>query len=80
MKFHAVMLDECGQEFGAEIEAENYDEARELLSDDYPENRGILQIESPSDSSERIARNYAYAEEDDWEDHEDDWEDHEDED
>jgi len=59
MKFHAVMLDECGQEFGAEIEAENYEEARELLSEDYPENRGILQIESPSDSSERIARYHA---------------------
>lgn len=59
--FHAVMLDECGQEFGAGVEAANRDEAYEMLREDYPENRGIVQLESPADTAKREADIYARA-------------------
>ena len=51
--FHAVMLDECGMEFGVGISAANKDAAREALHDAYPENRGIVQIESNEDAAKR---------------------------
>jgi len=51
--YHAVMLDECGHEFGAGVEANSKDEAREELRDMYPESRGIVQIESPADTAHR---------------------------
>ena len=57
--FHAVMLDECGQEFGAGVNAKTKEEARDMLREDYPENRGIVQIESPRDTQDREAAMYA---------------------
>jgi len=51
--YHAVMIDECGQEFGAGVEAKTRDEAYDLLYDMYPENRGIVQLEDPSDTQRR---------------------------
>lgn len=51
--YHAVMLDECGDEFGAGVDADTRDEARFLLRENYPENRGIVQLESPEDTRER---------------------------
>lgn len=56
--FWAVMLDECGDEFGAGVHAKDKAEAREKLKEDYPESRGIVQIESPEDTAEREARMY----------------------
>lgn len=38
-KFHAVMIDETGCEFGASIEADSRDEAYDILEEDYPESR-----------------------------------------
>ena len=56
--FHAVMLDECGQEFGAGVEAVDRQEARDQLREMYPENRGIVQLESPEDTAAREQRIY----------------------
>ena len=54
-KYWAVMLDECGQEFGAGVTAGSKTEAHDILMEDYPENRGIVQLESPEDTANRIA-------------------------
>ena len=54
-RYHAVMLDECGHEFGAGVEAKNRAEAYDELRDMYPENRGIVQLEDPSDTRRREA-------------------------
>lgn len=51
--YHAVMLDECGDEFGAGVEAENREEARTELREMYPENRGIVQLEDAKDTQAR---------------------------
>ena len=60
IKFHAVMLDETGCEFGATIEAKDHDEAWDRAKEDYPESR-CVQLESPEESAEREARIYAWA-------------------
>jgi hypothetical protein len=57
--FHAVMLDECGDEFGAGVDAPDRETARRMLREEYPESRGIVQIESPDDTREREQRMYA---------------------
>ena len=57
-KFHAVMIDECGSEFGADVEAPTHDEAHDLLRNDYPESR-IVQLESSRSICEREHRMYA---------------------
>lgn len=57
--FHAVLLDECGMEFGASVRAIDYQEARDQLREMYPENRGIVQLESPEDTQRREAEIYA---------------------
>lgn len=57
-KYHAVMLGEDGQEFGADVTADSYDEAEEKLSDDYPES-SIIQLESPEDRDKREFNLYA---------------------
>jgi len=59
INFHAVMLDECGDEFGAGVRASTKEEARDMLREMYPENRGIVQIESPQDTADREAAIYA---------------------
>lgn len=58
-KFHAVMIDETGCEFGACVEAASQDEAYEYLRNDYPESR-CVQLESPEDTRLRQARMYAH--------------------
>jgi len=39
IKYHAVMIDETGCEFGASFEAESLDAAWEKAREDYPESR-----------------------------------------
>lgn len=57
IQFHAVMIDETGCEFGADVEAMDRSEAWELLYDRYPESR-IDQLESPEDAAAREAAMY----------------------
>ena len=75
--YHAVMLDECGDEFGAGVEAKSRDEAYDKLREMYPENRGIVQLESPDDARERERRMYrrleAEMDGDFYDDYEEDW-------
>lgn len=54
--FHAVMLDECGDEFGAGVDAPDRETARDMLREMYPESRGIQQLESPDDTAKREQR------------------------
>ena len=56
--FHAVMIDECGCEFGAGVHAKNHHEARLELSEMFPESR-IAQIESPRDRRNRESEMFA---------------------
>jgi len=57
--FHAVMLDECGHEFGASVFAHSKSAARAKLRENYPESRGIVQLESQQDTADREARIFA---------------------
>lgn len=52
MRFHAVLIDECGDEFGADINAKNEDEAWVMFQENYPESR-VIQVESPADARRR---------------------------
>lgn len=54
-RFHAVLIDETGCEFGASVEASDHATARAKLREDYPESR-IDQLESPAESAERERR------------------------
>ena len=56
-KFHAVMIDETGCEFGASVEAPTRQAAYDLLREDYPESR-CDQLESPQDTADREKRMY----------------------
>ena len=60
MHFHAVMLDECGDEFGVGVEAPDRAAAYDKLREDYPENRGIVQVETPEDTQRRDQERYAH--------------------
>jgi hypothetical protein len=53
VRYHAVMLDECGDEFGASVVAQSRESARAKLLENYPECRGIVQLESPADTRRR---------------------------
>lgn len=55
IKFHAVMLDETGCEFGVGVEAASRSVAYEKLAEDYPESR-CVQLESPEDTAARERR------------------------
>lgn len=55
--YHAVMLDETGCEFGADVEAKSKDEAYKILREDYVESR-CVQLESPQDTADREAAMY----------------------
>lgn len=57
-RYHAVIIDECGQEAGVDVEAKNHREAYKAVHDAYPENRGIVQLESPADTAKRQRRIY----------------------
>ena len=61
IKFHAVMIDETGCEFGAEVEAETREEAWDILRENYPESR-CDQLESPEDTAERERRMHEHIE------------------
>jgi hypothetical protein len=58
INFHAVMIDECGGEFGADIRATDRMDAELRLREMYPESR-VDQLESPEDTRAREARIYA---------------------
>jgi hypothetical protein len=58
-KFHAVMIDETGCEFGVDIKATSRGEAHDLLHEDYPESR-CDQLESAEDTRDRERRMYAH--------------------
>ena len=57
--YQAVLLDECGHEFGASVAAPTKADAYDELRDMYPENRGIVQVESPQDTHNRQTAMYA---------------------
>lgn len=59
IRYHAVLLEECGYEFGADVTAASREEAYDELREMYPENRGIVQLESPEDTAARERRMYA---------------------
>ncbi len=78
IKFHAVMIDETGCEFGAEVEAPDRETARAKLRENYPESR-VDQLESPEDTRERERAMYDHIArggdwDPDWEDELDEWE------
>ncbi len=56
-KFHAVLIDECGSEFGADVVAADHDTAHDMMRENYPESR-IVQLESARDTREREHRMY----------------------
>ncbi len=51
-KFHAVLIDECGSEFGADVVAPDYDTAHDMMRENYPESN-VVQLESARDTQER---------------------------
>jgi len=68
IKFHAVMIDETGCEFGVDIEATSRDQALDILREDYPESQ-CDQLESPEDTRELEGRMHAHiAAGGDWDD------------
>ena len=58
IQFHAVLLDETGCEFGADVHCDDRESAYVWLRELYPESR-VVQLESPQDTAEREARIYA---------------------
>lgn len=60
IQFHAVMLDECGMEFGVTVRALNHGEASDILGEQYPESR-VIQLESPEETAERERQTYLRA-------------------
>ena len=52
MRFHAVMIDETGCEFGASVSAPSREAARAKLAAEYPESH-VDQLESPADARRR---------------------------
>lgn len=56
-KFHAVMIDETGCEFGVDLEAWDHAQAYEQLKEDYPESR-CDQLEDEEQTKEREKRIY----------------------
>lgn len=56
-QYHAVMIDETGCEFGADVEANSHAEAYDLLEEDYPESR-VDQLEDDDDRRSREDRIY----------------------
>ena len=56
-KFHAVMIDETGCEFGVGFEANDHEEAKDYLRENYPESR-CDQLEDERQIAEREKRLY----------------------
>lgn len=67
IRFHAVLIDETGCEFGATVVAPDRAAAWDKVREDYPESR-CVQMESPEDTAAREHRIYMAALEDgpDW--------------
>lgn len=59
-QFHAVMIDECGGEFGVTFQAASREEAWSYLQEQYPESR-CDQLEDPESMSAREKRTYDHA-------------------
>lgn len=57
IKFHAVMADECGGEFGVDIEAPSHNAAHDQLRENYPESR-CVQLETREQAAAREDRLY----------------------
>lgn len=70
--YHAVLIDETGCEFGAEVEAASRAHAYNALEDRYPESR-IDQLESPDDRAAREHDMYARLLDDDFDHYDDDY-------
>lgn len=66
-KFHAVMLDETGCEFGVSVPCATRAKAYDWLAENYVESR-CVQLESIVDTRKREARMYRQAERDYWND------------
>ncbi len=67
-RYHAVMIDETGCEFGVDIEACTKSDAIDQLEDDYPESR-VDSVESRDESRNRERAMYAHIEAGgDWDD------------
>lgn len=67
-RYHAVMLDETGCEFGVDLEAANREMAYAALRNGYEESR-CVQLEDESDTRERERAMYAHIERGgDWDD------------
>ena len=56
-RYHAVLLDECGDEFGVSLQAASRAKAYEALRDDYAESR-VVQLESDYQAAQRERRQY----------------------
>jgi len=54
--FHAIMIGECGEDFGVEVEATSLAAAYDSLREDYPESR----IESVMTRAQMEQRRYSY--------------------
>jgi hypothetical protein len=65
--FHAVMIDETGCEFGADVTARSRAAAHDKLREDYPESR-VAQLESPADTRRRERAIYERADRAYWTD------------
>lgn len=72
-RFHAVIIDETGCEFGASCDAANHSAAREIFRDWYPECRRIEDVRTDEQQAEiQAERMYRLS----WElDNDMDWED-----
>jgi hypothetical protein len=58
INFHAVLSDECGGEFGADIVATDREAAYDELNEQFPEST-VVQLESPEDTQKREHDTYA---------------------
>lgn len=58
--YHAVMMDECGGEFGVSFEAKSREEAYDYLQENYPESQ-VDQLEDSTQTAEREKRIYGHA-------------------
>jgi len=57
IRYHAVMVDETGCEFGATFEAKDRNQAFHYVYENYPESR-CVQMESPEDTAKREQDTY----------------------
>jgi len=58
-RYHAVMTDETGCEFGVDVDADTINGAHEQVAENYPESE-CVQMESPQDTRRRESRMMAH--------------------